>query len=126
MWKLRSIAELVESLPEPRRSQVKARFEDAAKRLAEAGLLEKLRQPERWYREGYREFGLEYFRQGIPCPFLEDEACSIYPDRPVTCREFLVTYAREKLSEPCHRDDSIRKVANACRSRLGEAWNSGR
>jgi hypothetical protein len=48
----RYIAELVESLPEPRRSQVKARFEDAVKRLAEAGLLEKLRQPERWHREG--------------------------------------------------------------------------
>ena len=68
----RRIAELVESQPEPRRSQVKARFEDAAKRLAEAGLLEKLRQPDRWYREGYRAFGLEYFRQAIPCPFLED------------------------------------------------------
>jgi hypothetical protein len=34
----RYIAELVESLPEPRQSKVKARFEDAAKRLAEAGL----------------------------------------------------------------------------------------
>jgi hypothetical protein len=44
---------------------VKARFEGAVKRLAE---LEKLRQSECWYREGYRELGLEYFRQGIPCP----------------------------------------------------------
>ena len=122
----RYIAELVESLPEPRRSQVKARFEDAVKRLAEAGLLEKLRQPECWYREGYREFGLEYFRQGIPCPFLEDEACSIYPDRPVTCREFLVTTPSEKLSEPCRRNDSIRKVANARRPGVGKTWNPGR
>ena len=104
----RSIAELVESLPEPRRSQIKARFQDAAKRLAEAGLLEKLRQPERWYREGYREFGLEYFRQGIPCPFLEDEACSIYPDRPVTCREFLVTSPAKNCQNPA--SEPIRSV----------------
>jgi Fe-S-cluster containining protein len=104
----RRIAELVESQPEARRSQVKARFEDAAKRLAEAGLLEKLRQPERWYREGYRAFGLEYFRQAIPCPFLEDEACSIYPDRPITCREFLVTTPAIYCQNPAH--EPIRSV----------------
>ena len=98
--RLGSIAELVESFPEPRRSQVKARFEDAKKRLEDAGLLEKLREPERWYREGFREFGLEYFRQRIPCPFLEDEACSIYPDRPLTCREFLVTTPAEYRQDP--------------------------
>ena len=96
----RHIAELVASLPEPGRSQVRVRFEDAARRLAEAGLLEKLRQPERWYREGYREFGLEYFRLGIACPFLKDEACSIYPDRPVTCREFLVTTPAKFCENP--------------------------
>ena len=44
----RHIAELVASLPEPGRSQVRVRFEEAARRLAEARLLEKLRQPERW------------------------------------------------------------------------------
>ena len=28
---------------------------------------------------------------GIACPFLEDESCSIYEERPITCREYLVT-----------------------------------
>jgi len=87
----RRIAEVVQSLPEPRQSQVRAKFEDALRRLRDAGLLDKLHNPERWYREGYVPFGMEYFRLGIPCPFLEDESCSIHPDRPVTCREFLVT-----------------------------------
>jgi Fe-S-cluster containining protein len=104
----RFIADLVESLPEPRRSRVQARFDDAVKRLAEAGLLEKLRQPQRWYREGYREFGLEYFGHGISCPFLEDEACSIYPDRPVTCREFLVTTPAKNCQNPA--TETIRSV----------------
>lgn len=87
----RRIAELVESLPESRRAQVRAKFEDALSRLADAGLLEKLHNPERWHREGYVNFGMAYFRLGVPCPFLEEESCSIHPDRPVTCREFLVT-----------------------------------
>ena len=87
----RRIAELVESLPEPRQAQVRARFDEALRRLEDAGLLDKLHDPERWHREGYVSFGMEYFRLGIPCPFLEDESCSIHPDRPVTCREFLVT-----------------------------------
>ena len=38
-----------------------------------------------------RILGREYFQLGIPCPFLEEESCSIYHDRPITCREYLVT-----------------------------------
>lgn len=87
----RRLAELVEAMPEPRRSQIKARFDDALRRFDEAGLLEKLHDVERWHQEGCIEFGMEYFRQGVPCPFLEDESCSIHPDRPLKCREFLVT-----------------------------------
>jgi Fe-S-cluster containining protein len=34
---------------------------------------------------------LTYFAQGIPCPFLEEGSCSIYADRPLVCREYLVT-----------------------------------
>ncbi len=96
----RRIAELVQALPEPRRSQVLARFTDALQRLSEAGLLEKLNHQERWFSEGYVALGLEYFRLGIPCPFLEDESCSIHPDRPVTCREFLVTSPAENCRNP--------------------------
>lgn len=96
----RRIAEVVQSLPEPRQSQVRAKFEDALSRLKDAGLLDKLHDPERWYREGYIPFGMEYFRLGIPCPFLEEESCSIHPDRPVTCREFLVTTPAAHCQNP--------------------------
>ena len=120
----RRIAKLVESLPEPRRSQVKARFEDAAKRLAEAGLL-KASAAGTLVSRRLPRVRLGIFRQAIPCPFLEDEACSIYPDRPITCREFLVTtpaiYCR-----PCPRAYPAREVADECRSCPGEDWSSGR
>jgi hypothetical protein len=32
-----------------------------------------------------------YYALRMPCPFLEDEVCSIYEQRPSACRELLVT-----------------------------------
>jgi Fe-S-cluster containining protein len=36
----------------------------------------------------------------MPCPFLEDESCSIHPDRPLVCREYLVTSPAELCAGP--------------------------
>jgi len=89
----RKILDLVESLPEPRRSEVWARFVEARQRLEAAGLLESLAQLSHMDTDQRRLLGLDYFRQQVPCPFLEDESCSIHPDRPIACREYLVTSA---------------------------------
>jgi Fe-S-cluster containining protein len=96
----RYIRDLIERLPEPRRTEVRGRFAAARRRLDEAGILEKLLHPEAWPEGSHREFGLEYFRLGIPCPFLEDESCSIHPDRPIACREYLVTSPAENCAKP--------------------------
>lgn len=40
-----------------------------------------------------------YFAAGIACPFLEDECCSIYDDRPMTCREYGVTTPPERCAD---------------------------
>ena len=97
----RYLAELVESLPEPRRTEIRSRFDAAIRRLDEAGLLERLRHPERVSPETEREsLGLAYFGLGIPCPFLEEESCSIHADRPLVCREFLVTSPPEYCADP--------------------------
>jgi Fe-S-cluster containining protein len=96
----RRLRDLVDDLPEPRRSAVRARFADARQRLDAAGLLEPLRHPERQPAEERQAFGLEYFRHGIPCPFLEEESCSIHPDRPLICREYLVTSPAEHCARP--------------------------
>ena len=37
----------------------------------------------------------DYYTLRLPCPFLENEACSIYADRPAACRELLVTSPAE-------------------------------
>ncbi len=96
----RHIGHLVNEFPDPPRTRVRARFAEARHRLQEAGLLDKLLHPDRWNDGDGKSLGLTYFRQGIPCPFLEGEACSIYADRPVACREYLVTSPAENCARP--------------------------
>lgn len=92
----RAIARVVRSLPEPRQSVVRARFDAAVAAVAHAQLFEQLADP------GERRFetGRDYFRLGIACPFLEDEACSIHPDRPLSCREYLVSSPAGNCAAP--------------------------
>lgn len=85
----RHLAALVEAMPAARAAAVRTRFEEARKKLAATGL-EPPQHPDD-EKLAYREYGLAYFQAGVPCPFLERESCSIYADRPLVCREYLVT-----------------------------------
>jgi hypothetical protein len=96
----RHIGRLVEELPEPRRTEVRARFERARRRLAEAGFLSKLENREGFVEAEIASFGLAYFHLGIACPFLEEESCSIHADRPISCREYLVTSPAANCADP--------------------------
>lgn len=96
----RALARLVDALPEPRQSVVRDRFAAAARRLAEGGVLDPLTRAYTAGGEPVRELGLAYFRLGVPCPFLEAESCSIHPDRPLACREYLVTSPAENCAAP--------------------------
>jgi len=96
----RHVSRLVEELPEPRRTEIRQRFAAAQRQLEEAGLWERLCRRQDWPEEQVSDIGLEYFRLGIACPFLEDESCSIHRDRPLTCREYLVTSPAENCSNP--------------------------
>lgn len=96
----RRIAGVVANLPEPRRSTVRARFAEARRRLDGAGLLRELQDPDAVTDSGYGALTTAHFAQGIACPFLEEESCSIYEERPITCREYLVTSPAENCSRP--------------------------
>lgn len=91
----RHLAALVDAMPPERQAIVRERFRAAIERLESSGLSMAGIGPDT-DREKYRETVLGYFRLGIACPFLEDESCSIHPDRPLVCREYLVT------SDPAH------------------------
>lgn len=96
----RQLSELVDKLPEPRRTEIVGRFKDALERLHAANILELLKEPEKFSDEANGSVGVDYFRLGIPCPFLEQESCSIHPDRPVACREYLVTSPPDACARP--------------------------
>ena len=98
----RQLRDHVAALPEPRRAEVRGRFAEAKRRLDESGLLAKLAHPEQFSDVELKadDLGLEYFGLGIPCPFLEDESCSIHAVRPIACREYLVTSPAEHCASP--------------------------
>jgi Fe-S-cluster containining protein len=96
----RRLRDLVNDLPEPRRTEIRSRFAEAQRRLEAAGMWQKLNDREHWVEGEFNHLGLEYFAQGVACPFLEEESCSIHPDRPVSCREYLVTSPATHCAKP--------------------------
>ena len=92
----RLLVELVAEMPEPRRSIIKQRFEEAVQRFKESEVLEPAMNYNRLPEAKRMKMVKDYFQLEIACPFLEDESCSIYADRPLICREYLV------ISSPKH------------------------
>ncbi|GAB4118687.1 MAG: hypothetical protein Kow00104_00600 [Rhodothalassiaceae bacterium] len=91
------IAQLIATMPEPRRGVLKERFAAARARIAKSGLMARR---DRLGGEEVAAFGLSYFGLGIACPFLEDGSCSIHPVRPLACREYLVTSPAPRCAAP--------------------------
>jgi len=95
------LAELVVNLPADRRAHVITRFREATAALEAHGLLDRLRAaPQLADADQHARLAREYFRAQIACPLLEEESCSIHPDRPLSCREYLVTSPAAWCREP--------------------------
>ena len=84
---------VIEALPAERRATLAARFAAAEAAIVGAGLEERAGRSD-------RELSTRYFALGVPCPFLEEESCSIHPERPLVCREYLVTSPAELCAGP--------------------------
>ncbi len=95
----RYLTAFVERLPKKTRQKVLHRFEEAYHKIQAAGLMNALMNTQS-IEEDIIKFGLDYFHLGIPCPFLEDDSCSIYSERPLKCREYLVTNPPEYCANP--------------------------
>ncbi len=96
-----ALLRLVEALPEARQSAIRQRFAERVQRLREAGLLEVYRdRVATTTADEARGIAERYFRLALECPFLEDDACSIYPDRPFVCRQYLVTSPAQRCRDP--------------------------
>lgn len=93
------LRDLMRSMPEDRSKVVLKRIDAIKDSLVSNNIDAELRPGEtaddRWSR-----LSLRYFALGLACPFLENESCSIYENRPTICREFLVTSPVEACSDP--------------------------
>ena len=107
----RELMKLVEKMPEPQRSSVRQRFADARARLQREApdMLQRLLHPHEFPQtdQESQDMARQYLRLWIDCPFLEDEACTVYADRPVSCRQFAVYSAPEHCTT---MTDQVRTV----------------
>jgi Fe-S-cluster containining protein len=103
------LRDLVAAMPEPRRATLRRRFADVSQRLSQAGLYAALMSPAALSAEQRQDLAMAYFALRIDCPFLEDERCSIYDDRPAICREYLVTSPPARCARPA--DGGIEALA---------------
>lgn len=104
----RALAALVADMPEPRRTMIEARFDTARSVLSAAGLTTQAAVIAAMPHAERDQYSRGYFRLGLACPFLDDENCSIHPDRPLACREYLVTTPASACADPA--DNNIRSV----------------
>jgi len=119
-----SLLAVIDALPDSRRAAVGARFAEADAALARAGLRDMLLDPQKRAGKTDRELSIAYFALGIPCPFLEEESCSIHPDRPLVCREYLVTSPAERCAGPAQEGVApvpVPKISLAARGLQDEA-----
>ena len=90
-----SLLDYVEQLPPERRAAIEGTLGASKAALQAHGLLDRLQAvadsetpiPD----EALEPINRAYYALRQPCPFLENEMCSIYEARPAACRELLVT-----------------------------------
>jgi Fe-S-cluster containining protein len=120
------LAETMGGMDPQAAAEVMERFDVACERLEEAGLLGRLERRAELSAAELQQLDRDYFAAGVGCPFLVDHACSIHAERPLACREFLVTSPAEFCANPT--GDRVRqvelgaKVSVALASREEQGW----
>lgn len=90
-----ALGEFVRALPTDKQERIAARLAEAKSILVTHGLWNQLVElgessqiPDD---DSLEPINQAYYALRMPCPFLEDNLCSIYDERPAACRELLVT-----------------------------------
>ena len=98
-----SLMESIGRLSKVQQTLIRDRITDIKTKLKKVGLLEHLVQlsdsRQQLSDDDIEPINQAYYAQRLPCPFLVDEVCSIYEDRPAACRELLVTSPSELCSD---------------------------
>jgi Fe-S-cluster containining protein len=101
LFEAEALAGWLATLPEEQMGEVRQRFHRALAALQNAGILDRILDGSWTSDEKHStQLALDYFHAGVPCPFLDDESCSIHPIRPLICREYLVTSPPANCTDP--------------------------
>ena len=84
------------------------RFENAVQILRKQDMIDEAMDPT-LSDDHFLPVARKYFGLQIPCPFLEEESCSIHPHRPVACRDYNVTSPPSLCADPYKND--VEKVS---------------
>lgn len=94
------LQDTIGALRDDHRRRVDARFAEIRKRVLKAGLYDEMLRTNLEEGDIRERLSLAFYEQNLACPFLEQDACSIYEERPLACREYLVTSPAEECSRP--------------------------
>ena len=123
-----SLREYVEQLPTDRRTLLLNRLSDTKNRLTQAGLWGQLNDVAEASKpipdEALDPINRSYYALRIPCPYLEEEMCSIYEARPAACRELLVTSPAELCQDLVQNPVTPLPVSMRIGSILGLVWGA--
>jgi Fe-S-cluster containining protein len=115
------------SLPDERRFHMIEKIAESKRRLEQAGLLARLTDladsGDALSDEALEPLNRDYYALRMPCPFLENEVCSIYEHRPAACRELLVTSPPELCQDLAHNPVEPIDVSIRVSTVLGLLWS---
>lgn len=123
-----ALSEYVEQLPPDRRTLLLNHLSDTKDRLIREGLWDRLNDVAETSQpvsdEELDPINQSYYALRIPCPYLENELCSIYEARPAACRELLVTSPAELCQDLVHNPIVPLPVSMRISSILGLVWGT--
>ena len=109
-----------------RQHVLRSRIDSSQARLHEAGLLTPLHDVAESQNpltdDTLEPLNRAYYALRMPCPFLEDEHCTIYDERPAACRELLVTSAAELCQDLTNPAIQAVPVSVRISTTLGLLW----
>ena len=123
-----ALRDYVEQLPTDRRDLLLNRLGDTKDRIKRAGLWDRLNDVSEASNpiadEELDPINRSYYALRMPCPYLENELCSIYETRPSACRELLVTSPAELCQDLAQNPVTPLPVSMRISSILGLAWGT--
>jgi Fe-S-cluster containining protein len=123
-----ALREHVKQLPMDRQSSLLNRLNDTKDRMKQAGLWDRMSDVAEATKQVRDEeldpINQSYYALRIPCPFLENELCSIYEARPAACRELLVTSPAELCQDVVNNPVTPLPISIRMSSVLGLAWGA--